>query len=353
MVVERKGRPTDAPSARARLRDVADTAGVTKSVVSRVLNEDPSLSVRAETRERVWTAARQLGYQPHAGARALAGRRARALALLIPDLGNPVYSRIIRGAYQRAREHGYTVLLAEDTSDHQADESFPELVVQGRVDGLLIASARPAHPLLASPRLARVPHVFVNRDVPGSGRNVGMDLPAASAAAVRHLHDLGHLIIGHVAGPEGLEPARARAQGFADAMAALGLDPSLSDRDEFSEQGGANAALRLLTRFPDVTAVYASTLSQGIGLLHAARTLGRRIPADLSVVTYDDLPLVDYLDPPLTTVRMPLVELGAAAVDALVEQLAGNPPTDVIVPTSPQVVVRASTGPPRRSIPRS
>lgn len=347
-MAEPTGRPTGAPPARARLRDVADAAGVTKSVASRVLNEDPSLAVRAETRERVWAAAHGLGYQPHAGARALAGRRARAVALLIPDLSNPVYSRIVRGAYQRAREHGYTVLLAEDTSDHAADESFTELVVQGRVDGLLIASARPAHPLLASARLARFPHVFVNRDVPGSGRNVGMDLQAASAAAVRHLHDLKHLVIGHVAGPEGLEPARARARGFADAMAARGLDPSLSERGEFSEQGGSDAALRLLTRLPDVTALYASTLSQGIGVLHAARTLGRRVPADLSVISYDDLPLVDYLDPPLTTVRMPLVELGAAAIEAVVDQLAGNPPDDVVVSTAPQVVVRASTGPPRR-----
>lgn len=344
-MADMRGRGADSLASRARLSDVAEAAGVTKSVASRVLNEDPSLVVRSETRERVWAAAHELGYRPHPGARALAGHRARALALLIPDLSNPVYSRIIRGAYQRAREKGYVMLLAEDRANEETDEPFTQLVVEGRVDGLLIASARPAHPLLASPRLTQVPHVFVNREVPGSGRNVGMDMEAASGAAVRHLHDLGHRAIGHVAGPEGLEPARARAQGFADAMVAAGLDPSATERDEFSEQGGSSAADRLLTRRPDVSAIYTSILSQGIGAMHAARTLGRRIPDDLSVISYDDLPLVDYLDPPLTTIGMPLVELGAAAVDALVEQLAGKPPLDLVIPTAPRLTVRASTGP--------
>lgn len=344
-MAQRRGSAACFPGARARLSDVAAAAGVTKSVVSRVLNEDPTLTVRSETRERVWAVARELGYQPHAGARALAGHRARALALLIPDLSNPVYSRIVRGAYQRAREKGFVMLLAEDRG-HDADEPFIELVVQGRVDGLLIASVRPGHPLLSSPRLKQVPHVFVNREVPGSGRNVGMDMQAASAAAVRHLHDLGHRVVGHVGGPEGLEPARARAQGFADAMAAAGLDPSIMEHDEFSEQGGSSAAYRLLGRRSDITAIYTSILSQGIGALHAARALGRRVPEDLSVITYDDLPLVDYLDPPLSTIGMPLVELGAVAVDALVDQLAGKPPVDTVITNAPRVTVRASTAPP-------
>jgi DNA-binding LacI/PurR family transcriptional regulator len=270
------------------------------------------------------------------------------MALLIPDLSNPVYTRIIRGAYQQARTHGYVVLLAEDTADHEADESYAQLVETGRVDGLLIASARPAHPLVRSPRLATVPHVFVNREVPGSGRNIGMDLRAASATAVRHLYELGHRRIGHVSGPEELEPARARERGFVDEMIALGLDSSGIERDSFSERGGADAALRLLERAPDVTALYASTLSQAIGVMHTARSLDRHIPADLSVMTYDDLPLADYLDPPLTTVAMPLVELGSAAVEALVHQLRGGLPTDVVVATPPVVVTRNSTASPAK-----
>lgn len=339
-------------SGRVRLVDVAQRSGVTKSAASRVLNNDPTLNVRPETRERVWAAARELGYKPHAGARALAGAQARALALLIPDLTNPVYSRIVRGAYQRARARGYVVLLAEDTDDLQADESFAELVETGRVDGLMIASARPSHPLLHSPRLAALPHVFVNREMPNSNRNVGMDLIEASRCAVDHLYEYGHRQIGHVAGPEALEPSRLREDGFVSRATELGLTVRAVERAAFSEAGGAQAATRLLQAHR-TTALYVSTLSQAVGAMHAIRALGLAIPDDVSVVAYDDLPLADYLDPPLTTIAMPLVELGAAAVEAVIAQLGGDPPTDVRVTTSPQVISRASvrrigTASPRR-----
>lgn len=335
--------PPGARGDRVRLVDVALRCGVTKSVVSRVLNDDPTLNVRPETRQRIHTAARELGYRAHAGARALAGAEARALALLIPDVANPVYSRIIRGAYRRAREHGYVVLLAEDPADDETEESFAELVEAGRVDGLLIASARPAHRLLSSTRLAGIPHVFVNREVPGSGRNISMDLPAASAAAVRHLHALGHRRIGLVSGPDDLEPAVARERGFVAQMAALGLAADRIARGPFSEEGGAAAAALLLRAEPLPSAVYCSTLGQALGALHAIRTRGLRIPDDVSVVSYDDLPLADYLDPPLTTVAMPLLELGAAAVDAVLAQLGGAPPADVAIPVAPVIVERRST----------
>ena len=329
---------------RVRLVDVAVACGVTKSVASRALNGDPSLTIRPATRMRILAAAQELGYRPHAGARALAGARARALALLIPDLSNPVYSRIVRGAYRRARDRGYVMLLVEDTPADGADETFADLVEEGRVDGLLIASARPDHRLLASARLDRLPHVFVNREMPGSGRNVGMDLAEASATAVRHLHELGHTRIGLVSGPAALHPARVREQGFRDQMTRLGLDPACCVSAPFSEEGGSEAARHLLARRPAPTALYCGTLGQAIGALHAVRVLGLRVPEDVSVVSYDDLPLADYLSPPLTTVAMPLLELGAAAVDAVLDQLEGAAPHDVAIPTMPVVVTRASTG---------
>jgi DNA-binding LacI/PurR family transcriptional regulator len=335
----------DAPAhERVRLVDVAVACGVTKSVASRALNGDPTLNIRPETRRRILAAAAELGYRPHAGARALAGARTRALALLIPDLSNPVYSRIVRGACRRARERGYVMLLVEDTPTEGADETFADLVEEGRVDGLLIASARPDHRLLASARLDRLPHVFVNREMPGSGRNVGMDLAEASATAVRHLYELGHTRIGLVSGPAALHPARVREQGFRDQMTGLGLDPACCVSAPFSEEGGSEAARHLLARRPAPTALYCGTLSQAIGALHAVRVLGLRVPEDVSVVSYDDLPLADYLSPPLTTVAMPLLELGAAAVDAVLDQLEGAAPHDVGVPTQPVVVTRASTG---------
>jgi LacI family transcriptional regulator, galactose operon repressor len=173
--------------ARARLEDVAAAAGVSKSTVSRVLSDDPTLSVRADTRERVRALAQELGYRPHPVARALAVPATGALALLVPNLSNPAYVEIIRGAYRRARERGYVLLCAEDFEDQEADEAFTELVDGGRVDGLLLASARPENRLLEALERHWVPHVFVNRSVPGARANVTLDVARASRLAYEYL----------------------------------------------------------------------------------------------------------------------------------------------------------------------
>jgi DNA-binding LacI/PurR family transcriptional regulator len=340
--------PTEGPSTpprRVRLADVAAGAGVTKSTASRVLNGDATLSIRAETRQRIAQVARDLGYQPHAGARALALHQTRALALLIPDLTNLTYARIIRGAFQRAKARGYVLLIAEDDGDLTTDESFADLVRAQRVDGLIVASARPGDPISTLLSDHQVPHVFVNRAIPGSGRNVTMDNAAASRIAVEHLVELGHRRVGHVAGHASIVPARERETEFRRACGDSGLAEYPVRRSEFSAKGGYRATKQLLREHPDLTALYVSTFTQAIGTLKAARDSGRQVPDQLSVVTYDDLAQADYVDPPLTTVAMPLVELGAASVDALVDQLAGKPPSDVVVPTGPALIRRASTAP--------
>jgi DNA-binding LacI/PurR family transcriptional regulator len=330
---------------RIRLTDVAERAGVTKSIASRVLNDSPGVSVRRETRRRILQAAEDLGYRAHVGARALAAAEARALALTVPDLTNPTYSRISRGAYQRARERGYALLIAEGAEQESGHSRLPDLVSAGRVDGLLVASAGPRDRIVSQLEERGVPHVFVNRAVPGSGRNVTMDVAAASARAVAHLRRLGHRRIGHIAGPTDIVPARARETGFREACREAGLKSAPVARGPFSEEGGCEATLRFFSRHRDVSALYISTLTQAIGALRGLHSLDLRVPDDVSVVAFDDLPLAAYLDPPLTTIAMPLVQLGEAATDALLEQLAGRPSRDVVVPTEPRVVERSSTSP--------
>ncbi|MFD8382400.1 LacI family DNA-binding transcriptional regulator [Streptomyces sp. NPDC059679] len=331
---------------RAKLVDVAQAAGVSKATVSKVLN-GRDMSVREETRQRVHEAARTLGYRPHSGARALAGASTHALALLVPALANPTYVTIARGAYQRARELGYLSLLAEDFDGQEADESFSELVQEGRVDGLLIASARPGHSLVDTVSRSSIPHVFLNRSVEGSGRNVTMDVARSSVTALDHLHGLGHRAIGHIAGPPGITPSDARTEAFLRHAGRLGLHAAPVASGDFTEDGGVSATLRLLGAAkggpPPVTALYTSSLAQAIGAMGAIRSLGLRIPEDVSVVGNDDLPVAGHLCPPLTTVAMPLYDLGTTAVDALVAAIQGTPMGDIVVPTEPRLVSRGST----------
>jgi LacI family transcriptional regulator len=331
---------------RVRLEDVAHAAGVSKSTVSRVLSGDPTLSVRDATRERIRAVARELGYRPHPVARALAVPATGALALLVPELSNPAYVEMIRGAYRRAREHDYVLLCAEDFEGQEADEAFTELVDGGRVDGLLIASARPENRLQAALAAHPVPHVFVNRSVPGAPANVTLDVAEASRVAVAHLAELGHVRIGHVAGPPGVQSARLREAAVREELAARGLAAPAVTHGPFTPAGGATAGAALLDASPETTGVFTSSLAQAIGLLHAARARGRAIPASLSVIAYDDVPVAEYLDPPVTTVAMPLRDVGAVGVDILVGMLAGLQPRSEVLGSTPELVLRASTAPP-------
>jgi LacI family transcriptional regulator len=332
---------------RVRLADVAQRAGVSKSIASRILNGAPGLAVRAETRSRVLDAARELEYEPHAFARRLREARTGAIGLVIPNLEMPVYARIVRGAVRRARALDMAVLLAEDETHAEANDVLTSLVGAGRIDGLIVATAHPGHPLVASLERRNVPHVFVNRAVPGAGCNVTMDDELAGAAAVQHLAGLGHVRVGLVAGPDGNDPSERRIAGFRRAAEGCGLKDAPVQVGPFSERGGAELAGGLLAARPGLTGLVAAGLAQAVGVLHAVSRLGLRVPEDMSVISLDEMPLAGYLFPPLTTVRMPLGELGAASVDALAVQLRGALPQDVVVETVPRVVVRSSTAAPR------
>lgn len=343
-----RGGAIDRPRQRARLSDVAAAAGVSKSIASRILNDRPDLTVQPDTRQRVLDAASRLDYSPHAGALTVAGSQTGAVAFLVPPLSNPVYVRILRGAFAEALRHDLVVLLVEDLEPRQATTTLLRLVRSGRIDGLIMASATPRHPLVGELRDSYIPHVFVNRAVPGSHRNVVMDDAKSSEAAWRHLFELGHRSIGLVGGPTQIEPTRRRERAFLAAASRDGFEVPV-EHAPFTEDGGAQATRALLSRHPELTALHTSSLNQAVGTLGAAAAAGVSVPEQLSVIAYDDMPLADHLNPPLTTIRMPLAELGAAAVAALVAQLGGDEFGDQVVETRPEVIVRHSTAPPPRS----
>ena len=342
--------PSQQPAQRARLEDVARLAGVSKSIVSRYLNGYIGLSLRPETRERIAAAVGELNYRPHAVARALKREQNGLAALLVPDLTNAAYARMVRGAMRRAAEIDVFLLVLEDAGNSATEDTLAGLLSAGRIDGLIVASAHDNHPLLERFCESPIPLVFANRSIPGSDRNVALMTGRASSAAVDYLADLGHRHIAHIAGPPGISSSRERSEAFEARSRDRGLESPQVIASHFSEGGGASALPRLLADDPSVTAIFTSSLPQGIGVLYAIWERGLRVPDDLSVIAYDDLPLADFTIPPLTTVRVPLEDVGIRAIDALADQMRGVPRADVLIDADPTIVERRSVAAPRQVV---
>jgi LacI family transcriptional regulator len=328
-----------------RLVDVAREAGVHVSTVSRVLNARDEAAVRPETRARILATAQRMRYRPNALARGLKTATTTTFGMLVPSLRNPVYATIVRGAVAEAWRRGYVVLLAEDDGT-VTEQAWERLVDEGRIDGILVASVQPGRPILQLVAESRVPCVFVNRREPGSGRNVSMREEDAGRIAAEHLIALGHTLLGQIAGPLVLDTARRRAEGFADAALAAGLARPALVESPFQESSACLAIGDLMDTSERPTGVFISNLNQAIGGLAGVRRRGIRVPEEVSLISYDDDPLTEFLEVPLTTIRMPLFALGAQAISALAHQVDGGAPYDLEIETLPELVVRASTAPP-------
>jgi LacI family transcriptional regulator len=220
--------------------------------------------------------------------------------------------------------------------------------LQGRVDGLLVAAATSDGDYYRS-LLGDVPAVLVNRKEPGDIPAVLVDDEAGAALAVQHLLSLGHRRVAHVAGPQNADTARRRLEGYLSALSFDGVEARsewVVEASVYDEAAGHLAATRLLGLEPRPTAIFAANIRLAIGALAAARRLGLSIPEDVSVVGFDDTPLAAFLEPPLTTVRMPLAELGGQAVESLLAEMDGRRASDVLVTLPPELVLRASTAAP-------
>src|SRR3989442_5158990 len=230
----------------ARLDDVARAAGVHVSTVSRVINGNADVAVRPETRQRILDAARELQYRPNAIARGLKLATTGTLGLLVPSLRNPVNTPIIRGAFDRAWERDFVLVLAEDTGESEtAADAYARLVEEGRIDGVLIQSARLGNAHLEAFASGLVPCVFMDRCHPGSGRNVFMRDADAGRMAAAHFLELGHRSLAHLAGPEDLDTVARRREGFVDRARRAGVEPVIVTAG-LSEEDGHGAMLALL-----------------------------------------------------------------------------------------------------------
>ena len=331
-------------------KDVATLAGVSRTTVSFVMNDRSDVKIPEETRRRVRDAARELGYHPHASARRLAGGRTHVLALVLrqsPEqvAGDAVLAETLRGLAAAARTGGFRVMVEPFALDDPM-VTYTALLRAQHADGLVISGPRVDDPSLAELVRDGFPIVLQgalpNIDAP----SVDVDNVAGARGAVEHLISLGHRRIACITNaPLVYTAAQERLDGYRLAMEAAGLDaaPELVAEGAFDAPSGHAAMAQLLARTAFDAAFVASDVV-ALGAIGALREAGRRVPDDVSIVGFDDIPLAAYFDPPLTTVRLPAFELGQAAGRALLERIANaRSRTRTLLPT--ELIVRASTAP--------
>jgi LacI family transcriptional regulator len=320
--------------------------------VSFVLNDRAGANISPATRQRVLAAAEQLGYHPHASARGLAGGRSNTLGLVVRQSPEQVaedalLAETLRGLSTAARAARYRVLVEPLGS---SDGTYADLIRSRGTDGLVVSGPRVDDRELDLLVRDGAP-VVIQGSLPGTDiPSVDVDNVGAARAATSHLVGLGHRVIGCITNaPFHYAAARERREGYRQALAAADLphDEDLVIEANFDAASGRRAMSRLLQR-PDLTAVFVASDVVAFGAMAAIREAGLRVPEDISVVGFDDIPLAAYFDPPLTTVHLPAHELGRAAGAALLDRISGRTvEARTVLPT--ELVIRSSTGPPAPS----
>ncbi|HET8976953.1 MAG TPA: LacI family DNA-binding transcriptional regulator [Solirubrobacteraceae bacterium] len=335
------------------LRQVAAHAGVHPATVSRALNPETQQMVSADTLQRVLAAAQELNYRTNTIARSLRTQRSLTVGVVIPDITNPLFPRMLRGIDDALERVQYASLIAyTDGRDERLLDRF-EVLRQRGVDGLIVATARHADRALDSLEASGVPVVQINRRSQNRAiPSVTVDDRRGAQIAVEHLVELGHRRIAHVGGPQSHSTGRARAAGFRAAMRRAGLEVppgSVQSGRAVTIEEGARVCGTVLAEHPDVTAVVAGNDLMALGCYDALRAADLRCPADVSVVGFNDMTFADRFDPPLTTIHFDHYEMGHAAAEVLVRRLrsASPVPAAVRLELDTQLVLRASTAPPR------
>ena len=337
----------DAPAARPRgprLIDIAEAVGVHVSTVSRVLNGDPAQSIRPEVYRRILSTARQQGYRPNALARALKRRQTGAIAFVIPLLRNPIWVRLQRGALQRAGDRGYVVMIMDEPSDDpKPPGAHRYLVEESRADGLLLATAlrNPEH----AAGVPGVPHVYVNRRGPDHGNDVIMDEPGAVRLFLDHVAGFGHRSVALIDGSPDWDTVHRRVSAARRVCAARGIRLTVRHA-AVTEAGGWEAMTRILRGGARPTACGVGSLNQLFGVTAALRAAGVAVPGQMSLVSFDEDECLAFLEVPVTSVAMPLAELGGAAVDQLICRIERQQAGDVMIGEPMRLLTRRSVAPP-------
>ena len=326
------------------IRDVAHRAGVSISTVSRVLNN--SAAVDEAKRARVEEAAAALGYSPNPNALGLLGQSTGGIGVLLPYIAGDFFSGFLHGIDRATSDAGYFLIVS---SSHRSVKEF-RAVIQGlnrRVDGLIVMSTEVPAETVLEWLPSDLPITFVNTDVAGTDADaINFDNRGGAYAITEHLIDQGHTRIAHLAGPEVSFDAQERLDGFREALAARGLEPALVVPGDYTIEAGLAAVPAVFAADPRPTALFAANDLSAYGVLSGLRDAGLRAPHDLAVAGFDDIQLAHISSPTLTTVHVPVREMGRASIDRLLVRIRDKaaPPGPAVLPT--ELRIRQSTARP-------
>ncbi|MEV8566848.1 LacI family DNA-binding transcriptional regulator [Streptomyces sp. NPDC051322] len=337
----------------ASIKDVAAGAGVSVATVSRALNGHPS--VRPDTRARVLATVEALGYRPNAVARSLRTDRTRTLGLVISDVLNPYFTELARSVEDEARAHGFSVIIGNADEQPAQQDHHIRTLLDRRIDGLLVSPTDGGSPLMLDAAGSGTPMVFVDRWIPGVDVPVvRSDGRAAVRELVAHLHGLGHRRLAIIAGPATTTTGNERIEAFRDALREYGLPlpDAYIGHGDFQADSGRRETNRFLALPEPPEVVFAADNLMTLGAMDAIRGHGLRIPHDIALAAFDDIPWFVHTDPAITAIAQPTGELGRAAVRALIDRLEGREPQSAILPA--RLMIRRSCGepePPRPTAP--
>ena len=329
----------------ASIYDVARASKVSVFTVSAVVNQKSH--VGKKLRDRVEEAIRKLNYRPNLIARSLAKQRTLTIGMIVPDIANPFFPMVVRGAEDAARKHGYNLLLCNSDDSLDQEEKQIELLLSKRVDGILLTKAagdfRPA--LRQMIKEVDIPFVLVMRTYPRLTKDaIISDDYQGAYDAVCHLARAGCQRIGLISGPLKVSNAQARWRGFRDALESQGLpcEKELVVEGDYRIDSGFRAGNILLSHRPD--GIYVANHLMTIGLLRAAEEMGLSCPQDFRLVSFDDYPWLGVFHPKLTTVELPKHQVGSEAAELLIERIAGSSGKAVVRKLQPELRIRESCG---------
>jgi len=333
----------------ASIKDIARLANVSHSTVSRALHNSPL--VNPETAQRIQKLALETGYRPSLAARSLVTRQSQTVGVVVTTIADPFVSGVVQGIEDEADRTGYSVFLANSNADPEREVRVVHAFEERRVDGIIVTSSRVG--ALYIPHLSRmhVPIVLLNNQHPGEFvHSVMIDNVEASEEATRHLICLGHKHIGYIGDRYGHQSDTERFTGYRRALEKAGMifEPELVAHGYGRAEEANEAVDRLFDQTLKPTAVFCYNDMTALGVMRRLRERGLRVPADVSVVGFDDLHFSEYLDPPLTTVRQPMPLMGRMAMETLLSLLDGEEIEQSRKVTG-ELMVRASTAPPKGS----